>query len=106
MQICTDHKGRIVGLEDVEGIDYIIRWQQEGEDGPYDPEPKDGEAHAIDFVPANFSLVCRHCSADGPAPREAAIAAGWTEIEFNPDWDDRNYNGCCPHQKCRQAEAA
>jgi len=50
-----------------------------------------------------FSLVCQSCDAGiGIESFEAALAAGWTEVCFDPDLPMANFIGLCP--ECRQWE--
>lgn len=106
MKTLTDMENRLIGYEDLGGIDYIVRWKQEGEDGPYPDHEADADCKelATDLIVAKFSLVCRHCSRDATGERADAVAQGWTDIEFDPDFSDRNYNGCCPHVECQQQQ--
>jgi hypothetical protein len=52
-----------------------------------------------------FSLTCESC--DGGMEIEsyaAAIAAGWTEIEYAPELPMANFLGLCPQCRQRQEE--
>lgn len=50
-----------------------------------------------------FSLVCENCdSGTGIESSAAAIAAGWTGIQFAPDLPMANFIGLCP--ACRAEE--
>ena len=48
---------------------------------------------------APFSLACAECDVDGPDTKEAAMAEGWTDIQFYPDGRSWCYLGLCP--QCR-----
>jgi hypothetical protein len=43
-----------------------------------------------------FSLACCMCDCDSPDTLEEAMAAGWTDIQFDPQGLSWNYLGSCP----------
>jgi hypothetical protein len=43
-----------------------------------------------------FSLSCVDCDCDSPDSLEAALAAGWTDIQYTPDGLAENFLGYCP----------
>jgi hypothetical protein len=49
-------------------------------------------------VPADvpFSLACCDCDCDSPDSLEEALAAGWTDIQYDPGGSSWNFLGMCP----------
>ena len=43
-----------------------------------------------------FSVSCYECDAGSPSSHEAALASGWTGIDFRPDLPAENFLGYCP----------
>ena len=43
-----------------------------------------------------FTLSCCDCDCESPASFDAAVAAGWILIQFDPDGLSENYVGLCP----------
>jgi len=48
-----------------------------------------------------FTLSCCFCDSHGPDTFGAAVAAGWTHIEFSPDGLAENFIGLCPEHSER-----
>jgi len=46
-----------------------------------------------------FSISCLECDCDSPDSYEEAIAAGWTEITYEPNGMMENFFGYCPEHR-------
>ncbi len=51
-----------------------------------------------------FSLSCYECDSDSPPSYEAAVQAGWTEIQYTPDGLAENYLGLCPECAAKERD--
>ena len=52
-----------------------------------------------------FSISCLECDCDSPGSYEEAIAAGWTEITYEPNGMMENFFGYCPEHRQTELES-